>query len=228
MGTLKNLVPEQWRTLLSAALEAPSFAALQTFLDAEPPNVFPPREQLFAALAHTPPAKVKAVIIGQDPYPTKGNANGLCFSVSPGVKVPASLVNIYKGLHADLGLPISKTGDLTAWANSGVLLLNTVLSVREGEPNSHKKKGWEPFTEAVLAQVNQLAGPVIFFCFGAPAKTMAERLVDKSRHTLLIAPHPSPLNGNKFVTCVTGEKPFTRANQILTAAGRAPIDWSLD
>lgn len=226
---LADLVPADWRAPLTQAIAAPTFKALDAFLaaEAQQAKIFPPREQLFAALADTPPSKVKAVIIGQDPYPTAGNANGLCFSVSPGVKVPASLQNIFKGLNADLGLPISKSGDLSAWAKSGVLLLNTVLSVREGEPNSHKGKGWEPFTQAVLQQVNQLPGPVVFFCFGKPAVAMVEKLVDAKKHPVLIAPHPSPLNGNKFVTCVTEEKIFSRANQLLTAAGRAPIDWSL-
>ncbi len=167
------------------------------------------------------------VIIGQDPYPTKGNANGLSFSVSPGMKVPGSLQNIYKGLNADLGTPIPKSGDLTPWAKNGVLLLNTVLTVREGEPNSHKGKGWEPFTEAVIKQVNQEPGPVVFLCFGNQAKAMAEKLVDTKKNTILSAPHPSPLNGNKFVETAARDHLFGRTNEILKAGGRAPVDWAI-
>jgi uracil-DNA glycosylase len=227
--SLKSLVPEAWRKVLGPAVDSASFQQLDQFVTAEEAkgNVFPPRSEIFAALKDTPPSNVKVVIIGQDPYPTKGNANGLAFSVSPGMKVPGSLQNIYKGLHADTGLPIPKTGDLTSWAKSGVLLLNTVLTVREGQPNSHKGKGWEDFTTAVLKQVNQEPGPVVFLTFGAQATAMAEQLVDKSKNVIISAPHPSPLNGNKFVTAAKDEHLFSKTNEILTRAGRPPVSWAI-
>jgi uracil-DNA glycosylase len=217
------------RAVLDPALRAPAFAQLSAFVEEEwrSQQVFPPREQVFAALAATAPDAVRAVIFGQDPYPTPGNANGLAFSVSPGVKVPASLRNLFAGLGLDVGLPKPTTGDLTPWAQRGVLLLNTVLTVRAGAANSHQRKGWEPFTQAVIAAVNAQPGPVVFFCFGKQAAALAGDLVDASRHTVLVTPHPSPLNGNAFVTHVQAQRPFTRANAVLTAAGRGSIDWSL-
>lgn len=230
MSNLASLVPASWRNALAEILEAPSFTELSKFLEAEAAAkkvVFPPREQIFSALAHTPPSEVKVVIIGQDPYPTAGNANGLCFSVSPGMKIPGSLRNIFAGLNADLGQPIPKSGDLTAWTKRGVLLLNTVLTVREGDANSHQGHGWEEFTQAVLKQVNTLPGPIVFMCFGKQAQQLAAEFVDSSKHTVLNEPHPSPLNGKKFVESVRANKIFTKTNQVLTKAGRAPIDWSL-
>lgn len=226
---LKTLVPADWRKALGAELEKPSFKELEKFLDKESAagKVFPPRSQIFAALKQTPPHKVKVVVIGQDPYPTAGNANGLSFSVAKGQKIPASLKNIFAGLNADDGTPIPKTGDLTPWAKRGVLLLNTVLTVREGAPNSHRGKGWEPFTEAVLKKVDAEPGPVVFLCFGAQAQQMAAKLVDPGKHTILAAPHPSPLNGNAFVTAAKRDHLFSRTNQILTTGGRGAIDWSL-
>ncbi len=226
---LASLVPAPWRVALAPALAAPSFAALERFLDAEAraANVFPPRPLVFAALAHTAPERVRVVVVGQDPYPTEGNANGLAFSVSPGVKPPASLKNLFKGLAADVGAPVPSSGDLTPWADRGVLLLNAVLTVREGAPASHRRKGWEPVTEAVLRAVSGLAGPVVFLCLGRHAKALAERLVDGARHTVLCAPHPSPLNGNAFLEAAARDRPFTRTNAVLRAAGRGEVDWRL-
>jgi uracil-DNA glycosylase len=226
---LAGLVPKAWRPALAAALAAPGFGELERFLEreAEAGEVFPPRAQIFAALEATPPAGVKAVIFGQDPYPTKGNANGLAFSVADGVKVPASLRNLYAGLSLDLGVPKAATGNLEPWARRGVLLLNTVLTVRAGAANSHRRKGWEPFTQAVIAAANAQPGPVVFFCFGVPARDLAQKLVDAKKHLLLVTPHPSPLNGSDFVKAVEKDRPFSRANEVLVAAGRGPIDWSL-
>ena len=229
MTTLADLVPATWREALAPALAADTFAALDAFLTTEwqTAKVFPAREQVFAGLAHTPPNTVKAVILGQDPYPKPGHANGLAFSVSPGVKPPGSLRNLFRGLVADVGIAAPTTGDLTPWADRGVLLLNTVLTVREGEANSHKKKGWEPFTEAVLRHVASLPGPIVFFCFGKPAEAMVAKHVDATKHHVLVTPHPSPLNKFAFVDAVTKDKPFTKANELLIAAGRGPIDWAL-
>jgi uracil-DNA glycosylase len=229
MSSLAALVPDAWRDALDTAITAESFTALDTFVTSQwqTSSVFPPRQKVFEALTRTPPSNVKAVILGQDPYPKAGDANGLAFSVSPGVKTPASLRNLFKGLVIDVGITAPTTGDLSPWADRGVLLLNTVLTVREGEANSHKKKGWEPFTEAVVRHVATLSGPIVFFCFGKPAEAMVTKLVDGTKHHILVTPHPSPLNGNAFVDAVTKDQPFSKANGLLTAAGRGPIDWSL-
>ncbi len=226
---LASLVPADWRKALSKEIAAPSFQALNTFLDQESQraNVFPPRGQIFAALKRTPLKNVKVVIVGQDPYPTKGDANGLSFSVNKGQPIPGSLKNIFAGLHADTGAPVPTSGDLGAWADSGVLLLNTVLTVTQGKPNSHHNKGWEPFTEAVLKKVNEQPGPVVFICFGKQATDMVKRLIDPAKHTQLDVIHPSPQNGTKFVDQVKREHTFTHANDILTAAGRKPVKWAL-
>lgn len=227
---LAGLVPAGWRDSLAAEIASPGFQALEKFLDEEErsgANVFPPRAQIFAALAATPPSKVKVVVIGQDPYPTAGNANGLAFSVAPGQPIPASLKNIFLGLKADTGAAPPQSGDLTPWAKEGVLLLNTVLTVRESAPNSHRNQGWEPFTEAVLKKVNEQPGPVVFLCLGNQARSMAENMVDTQKHTILSAPHPSPLNGKKFEETARREKLFTRVNDVLAAGGRTRVDWAL-
>jgi len=226
---LKAQVPTAWRDAVREVLASPGFASLAEFLQAEDAAgpVFPPRDERFAALAHTPPDAVKVVLLGQDPYPTRGNANGLAFSVHRGVKPPASLKNLFLGLHADLGLAVPAHGDLTAWADRGVLLLNTVLTVREGEPHSHKKRGWEAFTEAVLRAVVAAHAPVAFLCLGKPAQAMAEKLVVDARHEVLPLPHPSPLNGKAFETAARAEKPFTRLNAFLERAGRGAVDFAL-
>lgn len=227
---LAGLVPSAWQDTLKNEIASPGFQALEKFLDDEAAsgaNIFPPRAQIFAALAATPPGKVKVVVIGQDPYPTAGNANGLAFSVARGQAIPQSLKNLYAGLKADTGAPTPTSGDLTPWAKEGVLLLNTVLTVRESAPNSHRGKGWEPFTEAVLQKVNEQPGPVVFLCLGAQAKTMAEGMVDTRKHTILAAPHPSPLNGKKFEQAAAREKLFTRVNDVLTAGGRGKVNWAL-
>lgn len=229
MKGLAALVPPSWRGALAEAIAAPSFQELDAFLTAEAQagDIFPPRNEIFAALECTAPEHVKAVIFGQDPYPTRGNANGLAFSVNDGVKVAASLRNILAGLSIEFGFEKPKTGNLMPWAKRGVLLLNTVLTVREGAANSHKRKGWEPFTQAVISAVNAQPGPVVFFCFGAQARDMVAKFVDATRHPVIVTPHPSPLNGNDFVKAVERDRPFTKANQLLEAAGRGAIDWSL-
>lgn len=221
--SLAQQIPESWRGALSEAVAQPSFQSLEQFVDGEyaGATVFPPREQIFSALAHTPPDAVKIVLLGQDPYPTAGNANGLAFSVTKAVKVPASLKNLFLGLQADLGLPVPAHGDLTPWAERGVLLLNTVLTVREKEANSHQKKGWEPFTTAVLRHVAAQPRQVIFLCLGKPALKLVESL--ESSQPVVAAPHPSPLNKTAFVDCARTEKIFTKINGLLGA----PFDWSL-
>lgn len=226
-NSLSALVPESWKPVVADALAAPTFATLEQFLEGEwkSATIFPPRESIFAALARTAPDDVKVLLLGQDPYPRAGDANGLSFSVSPGVKLPGSLRNLFKGLAADVGAPTPSSGDLSTWADRGVLLLNCVLTVREGEANSHQKRGWEPFTQAIVSSL--ATRPVIFLCLGKPAEKLVTKLVPDAAARIVTAPHPSPLNGNAFVDAATKDKPFSRVNALLTAAGRTPIDWSL-
>ena len=224
MPGLANLVPVAWQKALHGVVTEPLDALLR---EQERDAVFPPREQIFAALEHTPPDDVRVVLLGQDPYPTRGNANGLAFSVAPGEKIPASLRNLFKALVLDLGVPLPTTGDLTPWARSGVLLLNTVLTVREGEAGSHRKRGWEPFTMAVLREVLRHEERAVFLALGKPALHMLKPLVEATHHVMLALPHPSPLNGNAFVDAAKVTRPFSRTNELLVEAGRKPVDWRL-
>jgi uracil-DNA glycosylase len=225
---LARSIPPAWRAALATELHDLAFSSLATFLKSERARheVFPAADRYFAALADAAPHEVKAVLIGQDPYPTPGNANGLAFSVAPGMKVPASLKNIYRALELDLGQPPPKSGDLTPWARAGVLLINTVLSVRRGEPGSHRKKGWEPLTGAILREVARQPGPIVFLALGTHAKMQLENL-ELSRHQVIAMPHPSPLNGKAFVEAAETVRPFSRTNQLLAAGGRSPIEWRL-
>lgn len=229
MTTLADRVPASWRTALAPALGSPSFQKLETFLkqELEQGTVFPPTEQIFAALEATSPERVSVVLLGQDPYPTAGHANGLSFSVAPGVKLPGSLRNIFKGLAVELGAALPASGDLSPWARQGVLLLNCVLTVREGEANSHQKKGWEPFTRAVLEHLSTSATPRVFLCLGKPAEKLVMSLTEISRHTVITAPHPSPLNGNAFVQAVEQHRTFSAINAKLVELGRPAITWTL-
>lgn len=186
--------------------------------------VFPARAQWFAALAHTPPERVRVVILGQDPYPTRGNAMGLAFSVPRGVAVPASLRNIYKAMALDLGITPAAHGDLGVWAERGVLLLNTTLTVEEGQPNVHADIGWSTVTDALIAAIGASDQvPKVFLLWGAHAQKKAP-LIDAARHLVLIAPHPSPLSAHRgFFAC----KHFSQANAFLESRGCMPIDWTV-
>jgi uracil-DNA glycosylase len=185
--------------------------------------VYPPPDEVFAALHLTPYAETRVVILGQDPYHGPGQAHGLCFSVRDGVALPPSLVNIYKELSDDLGIPPPRHGNLEAWARQGVLLLNATLTVRAGQAGSHQGKGWETFTDAVLATVNAKPEHVVFILWGGYARKK-KALIDTGRHTVIESPHPSPLSAhNGFF----GSRPFSRANAALVAAGRDPVDWDL-
>ena len=219
-------LPQDWQTPLKAALATKETLALQGFLDAELPacrSLFPPQGAWFRALALTPLDKVRVVILGQDPYHGPGQAHGLCFSVPPGVRPPPSLSNIYKELGSDLGLPRPQHGFLEHWARQGVLLLNSVLTVEIAKAASHSKKGWEPFTDAIIAQVNDKAEPVVFMLWGAYAHKKAAN-VDSRRHLVLKAAHPSPLSAhNGFLGC----KHFSQCNAFLVKNGFLPIDWTL-
>lgn len=215
-----------WLGFLQETLAGPDFADLAGKVDAayEGGEVYPPREQLFTAFALTPPEKVRAVILGQDPYHEPGQAHGLAFSVQSGVKLPPSLVNIYKEREADLGIPPSKDGCLTHWAEQGVFLLNAVLTVERGKANSHKDLGWQGFTDAVVASLARLPQPVAFVLWGAQAQKKAAAAADTVYPRLILqGPHPSPLSAYRGFF---GSRPFSRINTFLTAHGEAPIDWS--
>ena len=221
---LAKLVPQAWRAALAPV--AAKINEVDAFVEADRKthNVFPARELTFNALAHTSLKDVKVVIIGQDPYPTAGNAMGLSFSVPDTVKpLPASLKNIFAELDKDLGIPPAATGDLTKWAERGVLLLNTVLTVRESAPASHRRKGWEEITDQILQQVNAKDEKVVFLLLGADAQKLGKK-IDTSKHTIVARSHPSPLS---VKTNFTGTKPFSEINAALVANGQTPIDWRL-
>lgn len=217
--------PPSWRRVLSDEFDKPYWQELQRFVQAERQahTVYPPEKDVFNALRFTPYEEVKVFLLGQDPYHGPGQAHGLAFSVSPGVRPPPSLVNIFKELRDDLGCPVPNNGYLVPWAKQGVLLLNAVLTVRAGQANSHKDKGWEKFTDAVLSAVGGGHEPVVFLLWGAYAQKKV-KLIDAKRHTILKAAHPSPLSAkNGFF----GSRPFSAANRTLKAAGRPEIDWCL-
>ncbi|MFN4095538.1 MAG: uracil-DNA glycosylase [Sphingomonas sp.] len=214
-----------WLEPLQSEFDSPYMADLRAFLMAEKAagkRIFPKGSDWFRALDLTPPESVRVVILGQDPYHGEGQAHGLCFSVQPGVKVPPSLVNIYKELKSDLGIDPPRHGFLEAWAKQGVLLLNNCLTVEMGLAASHKGRGWERFTDAVVAQVNALPDPVVFMLWGSHAQKKAASV--DPRHLVLKSVHPSPLSahGGFF-----GSRPFSKANAFLRAHGRGEIDWAL-
>ena len=214
-----------WDELIEHESAQPYFAALRSFLERERSEhrVFPPVDEELAALRITPRTQTKVVILGQDPYHGEGQAHGLSFSVRSGVRIPPSLRNILGELHDDTGVPVAGTGDLTAWAGRGVLLLNTTLTVREGEAGSHHGRGWETFTDAVIASLNEKAERTVFVLWGNNARRK-KSLITNPAHFVLESAHPSPLSArNGFF----GSRPFTRANEALTAAGVDPVDWAL-
>ncbi|MCI5952419.1 MAG: uracil-DNA glycosylase [Anaerostipes sp.] len=187
-------------------------------------KIFPPAEDIFNAFHLTPLHNVKAVILGQDPYHNDGQAHGLCFSVKPPVDPPPSLVNIYQELHDDLGCYIPNNGYLTKWAEQGVLMLNTVLTVRAHQANSHRGIGWEEFTDAAIRILNEQDRPIVFILWGRPAQ-MKEKMLNNPNHLILKAPHPSPLSAYRGFF---GSKPFSKTNQFLEEHGIEPIDWQIE
>ena len=218
---------DAWRPLLAEELKKPYFAGLAERVDAAygTQTVFPPREELFTAFELTPPEAVRVVILGQDPYHEPGQANGLAFSVRPGIKLPPSLQNIYKELEADLSVPAAKNGDLTSWARQGVFLLNTVLSVQAHRANAHKDFGWQTFTDAVIAALGSLPQPIAFLLWGAQAQKKAA-IIRQSPHPRLIleSPHPSPLSAYRGFF---GSRPFSQVNAFLLSCGFPAIDWKI-
>lgn len=217
---------DSWKQALSAEFSSPYMSKLKDFLKGEMTSgkwIFPKGAEYFRAMDLTPLENVKVVILGQDPYHGDGQAHGLCFSVQPGVRIPPSLVNIYKELDSDLGIPPARHGFLESWAKQGVLLLNSVLTVERGRAASHQGQGWEQFTDAVIRQVNELDHPVVFLLWGSYAQRKAS-FVDTSKHLVLKAPHPSPLSAhNGFFGC----KHFSKANAFLREKGLPEIDWRL-
>ncbi|AFY95242.1 uracil-DNA glycosylase [Chamaesiphon minutus] len=218
-------ISSDWQQVLATEFEQPYFQKLQDFLATErqTAEIFPAEADVFAAFNLTPYDRVNVLLLGQDPYHDTNQAHGLCFSVNPGIKVPPSLVNIYKELHADLGCEIPNHGYLVNWAQQGILMLNAVLTVRAHTPNSHKDKGWEKFTDAVISKVNQKTAPVIFVLWGAYAQKKL-KLIDTSRHIVIQSAHPSPLSArNGFF----GSKPFSAINTALNSIDKPQINWQL-
>lgn len=214
-----------WNPILRGEFAKPYWQELQGFVRAEraAATIYPPHDDVFAALHLTPYAGTRVLILGQDPYHGPGQAHGLCFSVRRGVRVPPSLANIHRELHDDLGLPVPDHGNLEAWAREGVLLLNATLTVRAGQAGSHQGKGWETFTDEVIAAVNAKPEHVVFVLWGGYARKK-RTLIDRDRHTILESAHPSPLSAHHGFF---GSKPFSRANAALVAHGQPPIDWTL-
>ena len=218
-------IDNDWLNEIGVEFKKPYYAKLYSFVKEEYSRcvVYPPAEDIFNAFHFTPLNEVKAVILGQDPYHEPGQAMGLSFSVPEGTKLPPSLQNIYKEINDDLGIEIPSCGDLTKWAKQGVLLLNTVLTVRAHQANSHQQKGWEMFTDAVIQAVNHQDRPVVYMLWGASAGKKSQMLTNPM-HLVLKAPHPSPLSAYRgFFGC----KHFSRANDFLEKNGVTPIDWSL-
>lgn len=215
-----------WQPLLAPEFEKPYMVELKAFLKQRKEQhvtIYPHSSNWFHALEATPLDNVRVVIIGQDPYHQPGQAHGLCFSVKPGVKVPPSLVNIYKELHSDLGLVPPKHGYLESWAKQGVLMLNAVLTVEDSNANAHQGKGWEQFTDRVIHLVNEQCDHVVFILWGSYAQKKGA-FIDQSKHLVLKSPHPSPLSAHRGFF---GTRPFSQANEWLQAQGREPVQWQL-
>lgn len=218
-------LPGDWLHLLSEEIHKPYFTKLEQFVDEEREayTVFPPEEDVFSALKLTPYAKVKVLLLGQDPYHNNNQAYGLCFSVRPGIKPPPSLVNIFKELRDDVGCRIPNNGYLVPWAEQGILMLNPVMTVRAHSPNSHKNHGWETFTDAIIRAVNAKAEPVVFVLWGGYAQKKLA-LVDTAKHIVVQAAHPSPLSArNGFF----GSRPFSTINRALQQVGQQEIQWQI-
>ncbi len=217
-------IGNDWDGMLAAEFEKEYYGKLLAFLaeEYETHRIYPPQPDVFNALRYSSYADTKVVILGQDPYHQEGQAHGLCFSVNKGVKIPPSLGNIYKELQADLGIQPPQHGYLASWAQQGVLLLNAVLTVRDSQPNSHKGRGWEIFTDAVIKKLNEREKPMVFILWGANAKAK-EVLLTNNRHLILTGAHPSPLAAH---TGFFGGQYFSRANRFLELENQEPINWA--
>jgi uracil-DNA glycosylase len=219
-------IPASWRRQVGGEVGKPYFRRLAEFVGRERARfeVYPEEGETFQALELTPPRKVNVLLLGQDPYPGPNQAHGLCFSVKPGVRVPASLRNVFKELENDIpGFRVPNNGYLASWARQGILMLNTVLTVRAGAIGSHRGKGWETFTDAVIERVNAKKDPVVFVLWGRDAQSKEDK-IDERRHVVLKGAHPSPLSArNGFF----GTRPFSAVNRALKAAGKPEIDWQI-
>lgn len=222
---MKQYLPADWHTLLADEIEKPYFQELESFLEQErqQETIYPAEEDVFSALELTPYDQVNVLLLGQDPYHNENQAHGLSFSVRPKIKLPPSLRNMYKELQSDLGYDIPNNGYLVPWAKQGVLMLNAVLTVRAHQPNSHKNKGWEKFTDTIIRKVNEKNSPVIFVLWGAYAQKK-EKLIDLDRHIVIKSAHPSPLSARRGFF---GSRPFSTINKALSAAGKPEIDWRI-
>lgn len=218
-------IPDGWKSILNDEIKKDYYQQLAQFLETEYSNdiIFPKKENIFKALEATPFDDVQVVILGQDPYHGDNQAHGLSFSVLPGEKIPPSLKNMYKELASDLEIEESNTGYLMPWAKQGILLLNTVLTVRKGQANSHKGKGWETFTDAIIQTLNKRDDPIIFVLWGKPAQ-QKKKMIDTNKHFFVEAPHPSPLSAYRGFF---GSQPFSQINTLLEKQGKNPINWKL-
>lgn len=226
MEKIEPKIHDSWKSQLTGEFNQPYFTTLKEFLVSEKQQyaVYPPGNRIFAAFDITTWDNVKVVILGQDPYHGKGQAHGLCFSVPAGIQPPPSLVNIFKELKSDLGIPIPSHGNLESWARQGVLLLNATLTVRANQAGSHQNKGWEQFTDAVIRRLSDHKEGLVFILWGRFAQAK-EELIDRRKHHILKAPHPSPFSANSgFFGC----RHFSRTNTILEGHGREPVDWDLN
>ncbi len=221
-----SMIQNDWLAPLKPEFSKPYYAELFKFVKNEyaTRQIFPPADDIFNAFHLTPLHEVKVVILGQDPYHNDGQAHGLCFSVKPDVDIPPSLVNIYQELHDDLGCYIPNNGYLTKWAKQGVLMLNTVLTVRAHQANSHRGMGWEEFTDAAIRILNEQDRPIVFILWGSPAQKKAQML-NNPKHLILKAPHPSPLSAYRGFF---GSRPFSQTNEFLVKNGLEPIDWQIE
>lgn len=222
MGMISN----DWQDALREEFRKPYYAKLYKTIKEEYSSrvIFPPSEDIFNAFHYTPLHEVKVVILGQDPYHNVGQAHGLCFSVKPDVEIPPSLVNIYQELHDDLGCYIPNNGYLVKWAKQGMLMLNTVLTVRAHQANSHRGIGWEEFTDAAIRALNEQNRPIVFILWGRPAQ-MKKSMLGNPNHLILEAPHPSPLSAYRGFF---GSRPFSKTNNFLKEHGIEPIDWQIE
>jgi len=220
-----GMITNDWMEAIKPEFSKAYYKELYGFVKQEYSThvVYPPSEDIFNAFHFTPLSKVKVVIIGQDPYHNVGQAHGLCFSVQPGTEIPPSLVNIYQELHDDIGFVIPDHGCLTGWAQQGVLLLNTVLTVRAHQPNSHRNMGWEQFTDAAILALNSQDRPIVFMLWGGPARAK-KSLLNNPKHLILEAPHPSPLSAYRgFFGC----RHFSKCNEFLVQHGAEPVNWQI-
>ena len=223
---MKTDIGNKWEEILQPEFTSDYFIKLTEFLKGEyaEKTIYPPQEDVFNALKLTPPENVKVVILGQDPYINPGQAHGLALSVKPGITPPPSLRNMYKELESDLGIPVSKSGFLEKWSAQGVLLLNTVLTVEAGKSNSHARKGWEKFSDAIIKYLGNQDSPIVFLLWGKPSQKK-EVFITNPNHLIIKAPHPSPLSAN---TGFFGSKPYSKTNEFLKNNNLKEINWSVE